>query len=608
MKVRKQNNVHLMKGRMALLFIVAVLLFIGLSVRLVFISVIDQKNHKQYISKQQVNRLTESINQIKPKRGSILDRREVVFGRSDVVYKVIFDPRVLHEKDESMTYVVTFLAKQLKGVTSEGLKEIYETSRDKQYIPIGEVLTYDEAEPIRTAIEERKLVGVTLEESYVRVYPQKTLASNLIGFAKEGGQGQYGIEGYYEKYLAGHVGRRFGILDEDEAIQQEGVEAEDGYDVILNIDFTVQSYIESAIKKFYEEEVAEAVRVIVMDPRNGEVLGMASYPDYDLNTPYDLTHILSEEEIQALSSAEKINLRQDLWRNKVIADSYEPGSTFKPFTVAMALEEYRVDLEKNRFTCTGSKIPFPGEKSISCWKRTGHGEQTVLEALTNSCNVALMDIGLLVGRDFFYHYQQMFGLGSVTNIDLPGDISARNSVYKLEELDDVQLQTSAFGQGQALTPIQLITAFSSLINGGDLYEPQVMRKIIAKDGRLVLENEPVVQRKVISEEVSEEIKKMLGAVVDEGTGKRAQIEGYSVGGKTGTAEEGKRDVKEYIVSFIGFSPTDYPEVIALVVVDKPEGENVNSRYAAGIFKDMMTDILPYLRIPRVAEVIEGEVP
>ena len=343
-----------------------------------------------------------------------------------------------------------------------------------------------------------------------------------------------------------------------------------------------------------------------MDPRDGQILGMAAYPDYDLNKPYDLSKYFSEEEITSLTGEEKKDFRLELWKNQVISNGYEPGSTFKPFTVAMALEEHRINLENDTFFCSGSKIPFPGEKPISCWKKSGHGEQTIFEALSNSCNVALMDIGLLVGRDFFYHYQQMFGFGAVTGIDLPGDVSMRNNLYKLDELDDVQLQTSSFGQGQELTPIQLIAAFAALINGGNLYEPQLMREIVASDGRLIMDNEPVILRKVISEEVSELTKEMLEVVVDEGTGKSAQIEGYSVGGKTGTAEEGDRDIKEYIVSFIGFSPTDNPEVIALVVVDKPKSEDASSIYAARIFKDMMTNILPYLRVPRVAEEIEGK--
>jgi stage V sporulation protein D (sporulation-specific penicillin-binding protein) len=424
------------------------------------------------------------------------------------------------------------------------------------------------------------------------------MAADVIGFLRSDGEGLWGIERTYNDYLSGTIGRRFGSVDDQNRISQEDIEAVAGSNVELNIDFTIQSYIDKAIAEFYETEDALSVRVVIMNPQNGQVLGMSSYPSFDLNDPYNIGHLLDEATIEAMTDSEMSDFRNLLWTNSSISKSYEPGSTFKPFTFAMTLEEYILDPHEHTFVCNGYKVPAPGEKPIYCWKRTGHGEETIYDALSNSCNVAFMDMGEAIGREFFYSYQRMFGFGAVTNIDIYGEESIRSNVYEKDELNVVEIQTSAFGQGFAVTPIQLITGFSSLINGGYLYEPQLMRRIVTEDGRLIAENTPVLERKVISKEVSDATREALRTVVDDGTGKGAKIEGYSIGGKTGTAEKGNRETKDYIVSFIGFSPVNHPEVIALVVVDDPVGVDVNSRYAAKIFKDIMENVLPYLRVSK----------
>lgn len=575
---------------------------------MVYISVIDDNNYKQHVLAQQISNLTDTNNQIVPKRGTIYDTRGIALAQSNVIYNVIYDPAVLREVDADIVDNTIYLLSQtLEDVTAEQLRNLLETRGMSSYEVIARGLNYDQIKPIQDARNAYEINGVAFEEQYERVYPYDTLACDVIGFISNDGIGLNGLEHQYNEYLSGEVGRRFGALDDDQRINQEDVGAKNGYDITLNIDFTVQSYIEEAIRNFYETEEAASVKVITMDPRDGRILGMASYPDFDLNDPRNIDRFLSDEQQAAMTDAQIVEMLTGIWKNGNVAESYEPGSTFKPFTFAMALEEHIVTHD-DTFYCGGSKIPFEGEKAIKCWKTTGHGEQTLVEALSNSCNVALMDIGEEVGRDFFYNYQRMFGFASQTGIDLTSEGSFRTTVYELDKLNPVELQTSSFGQGFNVTPIQLITGFSSLINGGYLYKPQVVNKVVTEDGRIIEVAEAEIQRKVISQEVSDMTRDALKVVVDEGTGKRAQVEGYSIGGKTGTAQQGVRveEGGQLDVSFIGFSPVVDPEVITLVVVSEPVGEDVNSRYAAAVFKDIMDDVLPYLRVPREYEPEESD--
>lgn len=596
-----------MKSRVLLLFIIFILAFIFLGYRLVHISVIDDNNYKQHVLAQQISNLTDTNNQIAPKRGTIYDSHGIALAQSNVIYNVIYDPGVLSEHEAGIIdATILKLSTTLDDVTPEQLRALLVDKPMSHYEIISRDLSYDDIKPIQEALNAYKIRGVALEEQYDRTYPYNELASDVIGFLSSDGIGLWGLERHYNDFLSGEVGRRFGAVDENSRINQEDVEAKDGYDVVLNIDYTVQSFLEKGIEEFYEEEDALGIRVITMDPRNGQILGMASYPNYDLNDPYNTDDFLSAELALTMTESEINTSLEGLWKNGSVTDSYEPGSTFKPITFAIALEEYLVNNETT-FYCPGYKIPFEGEAPIYCHKTSGHGEQTLTEALSNSCNVAFMDMGLAIGKEFFYNYSRMFGLAAVTGIDLDSETSVRDLVYDLDELNPVELQTSAFGQGFNVTPIQLITAFSATINGGYLFEPQLMRKILSEDGLIIEENEPVIQRKVISEEVSDITRAALGLVVDEGTGIGAQVEGYSIGGKTGTAEKGSREIKDYVVSFVGFSPVVSPEVVTLVVIDDPQGENVNSRYAAALFKNIMEDVLPYLRVPREYELEEADI-
>ncbi|VDN46344.1 Peptidoglycan glycosyltransferase [Petrocella atlantisensis] len=605
--MKKQRSIqYLMKSRSILLFIIFILLFIFLGYRIVYINIIDDQQYKQSVLAQQINNLTNTNNQIIPKRGSILDNKGIPLAESHKIYNVIFDPAVIiQHKQEIIDETLKLLGDTLADVTVEDLSKLLVDRKGSHYELIAKELTYIDIQPIEEALAKGLIKGVAFEEQYQRTYPYNTLASDVIGFLRSDGEGLWGIEKTYNTYLSGTIGRRFGSVDGQNRFNQEDIVATTGYNVELNLDFTIQTYIEEAISRFYETEEALSVRVVVMNPQNGKILGMASYPNFDLNNPYDMSHLLDEEVLNAMTTQEKSDFLNTLWRNGSISKSYEPGSTFKPFTFAMTLEEYILDPHEHNFLCNGYKVPYQGQAPIYCWKRTGHGDQTIYDALSNSCNVAFMDMGEAIGREFFYNYQRMFGFGAVTNIDLFGEESFRDLVYSYDQLNPVEIQTSAFGQGFQVTPIQLIAGFSSLINGGYLYEPQLMRRIVSEEGLLIVENKPKLQRKVISEEVSFETSTALRHVVDEGTGQGAKVEGYSIGGKTGTAEKGNRETKDYIVSFIGFSPVVSPEIITLVVVDDPVGVDVNSRYAARIFKDIMGNVLPYLR---VTKEYEAEVP
>jgi stage V sporulation protein D (sporulation-specific penicillin-binding protein) len=404
--------------------------------------------------------------------------------------------------------------------------------------------------------------------------------------------GAYGIELIYDEYLKGDPGRVYGSVGDDNMVEVNEVPAVNGDDVMLTIDYTIQKHIKDAIKNFREDMDATFIQVIVMNPNTGEIYGMVNDPDFSLEEPYDLTAFYDSEVLEEMTQEEKSAALNNLWKNEAITNAYEPGSTFKPFVFAAGLEEQKTTLEQT-YECKGHlKV---ADRRISCWKPEGHGIQTIAEGLENSCNVAFMLLGEQLGRDLFYKYQHMFGFGSITNIDLNGETSARNLIHKVENLNQVELATSAFGQTFGITPIQLITGFSSLINGGKLYEPHLMKSVF-NESQIVETHQPKLVRQVVSEEVAEITKQALAGVVNEGTGKKASIAGYEIGGKTGTAETLGRDDKHYIVSFIGFAPIENPEVITLVVVDEPQASVIDSRFAASIFVDVMEDVMPYLHI------------
>ncbi len=586
-----------MKNRGVFLLFVFILGFIGLIGQLTHIVFVEGKNYNLAVLQNVARR--ESSVVLNDKRGRIYDRNGIVFAESVATYDLIFDAQLLNEQNkinekkqkEVIDNTVEYLNEHFGFSEAELRQKIIDNSKNS-YDVIGEGYSYSEFKQVKEDIDQYKVIGVFYREHYERSYPYPTIASDIIGFVNRDFRGAYGIELEYDKYLKGKPGRKYGAVGEDNTVEVNEVPAIEGDDVTLTIDFTIQKYIQEAVATFREEMEATFVQVIVMNPNNGEIYGMVNDPGFDLSDPYDLTAYYETEVLAGMTQEEKSEALNTLWKNEAITNAYEPGSTFKPFVYAAALEEQKTTLEE-KYMCYGYlKV---ADRKIKCWKPGGHGQQTIAEGLANSCNVVFMHLGERLGRDLFYKYQHMFGFGSVTNIDINGETSARNLIHTVENLNQVELATSAFGQTFGITPIQLITGFSSLINGGNLYEPHLVRSV-QNESQIVETHQPKLVRQVVSEEVANLTKEALAGVVNEGTGKKASIAGYEIGGKTGTAETLGRDDRHYIVSFIGFAPIENPEVITLVVVDEPKASVINSRFAASIFVDVMEDVMPYLHI------------
>lgn len=589
-----------MKRRAFFLFIIFILGFGVLVFNLTKIVVFEGKNYKLAVF-QNLDNKGNGIS-LNYKRGQITDRNGIVLADSTTTYLFFWDPEILIEegevtKKETLDYIHNHF-----NISYDELYETLKSKPNSNYEIIGKEFSYSEIKEVKAAVDGYQIIGLHYREGYERVYPTPTIAPDIVGFVDFEMNGLYGIEQYYDSYLKGEKGRLYETIEDENRLEKNEIEAVDGSNVMLTIDYTVQRYINEAIEHYLEDDVAERIQVIVMDPDNGEILGMTDYPSFSVADPYDVSNIISEEAFTALSIEEQSDVYSALWKNQILSNGYEPGSTFKPFVYAAALEENRSKLT-DTYTCYGATQV--ADRRITCWKEAGHGEQTMMEGLQNSCNIAFLEIGAKLESDLFYKYQHMFGFGTLTGIDLGGEVSVRSLIHKQENLGPVQLATSSFGQTFGITPIQLITGFSSIINGGYLYEPHVMKKVYT-DEQVVITGEPHITRQVISEEVSRLTTDALAGVVNEGTGGRAKIAGYEIGGKTGTAEKLPRGSDDYIVSFIGFAPIEDPEVITLVVVDEPRGEDINSRFAATIFVDVMEDVMPYLHIFKNEENEENE--
>ncbi len=609
MAKKKKAKINFTDFRSRILFALLILFFALLCYKLVKVAFFSEIDYNKKVLNQRVNEMNKSSGDLEPKRGSISDVNGVPLAESLDVYSIIYDPKLLldlkdgqKDGEDVVKEINTFLYEHLELETGS-LERLLEERDFSHYEKIAIDLDYKDAEDVILAIEKAELKGVSYEKNFMRKYPHKDLASDVIGFVSRDGSGLLGIEGVYDEYLRGKSGREFGSASSAGDFEMIKEKEEAGADVITNIDLTVQGFAMEAMQAYVEKNNPLGMEVILMDPRDGRILGMASYPSYDLNSPYDLDKFFTKEEQDAMSDEEISRFRNELWRNGAISNTYEPGSTFKPFTLAMGLEEHRVDAGSN-YNCKGFKIPFKDEQPIHCHKLSGHGNQDYVKALGNSCNVAFMDMGVAIGKELFAKYIRAFGFGSITGVDLNGESSARSLLYKEEQLNPVELQTSSFGQGFNVTPIQLITGFSSLINGGFLYEPHIVNRVVDTNGTVLLRNEKSLQRVVISKGTASRVSKALAAVVDDGSGRRAKIEGYSIGGKTGQAEKGDRDTKDYIISFIGYSPIESPEIIALVVIDDPDKDDVSSLDAVIVFREIMEKVLPYMRVSKDYSTLE----
>lgn len=598
-----------MQRKLVMLFAAIVLAFVFLVGRITYINAASgDKYTKLVLDQQQYGSRT-----IPFKRGDIVDRNGTKIATSERIYNVILDMKVMLSKEEYIEPTIQVL-EDCFGIAEEDVRTLMDKNPTGRYNILKKGVDYATAQKFNKIESDSEkypnVKGIWLEEDYVRKYPYNTLASDVIGFTVDGNVGSNGIEASYNSILNGTDGREYGYQDESTSFEQTVKEPENGQTVMSTIDLQVQSIVEKHILEFNEEHKNQAregegsldTAVIVMNPQNGEILAEASYPNYDLNNPRDLTKYYTEEQIEAMSDEEKLDTLNSLWNNFCVSDTYEPGSTFKPFVISAGLETGVLTGEES-YTCGG--VLHVGDHDIHCSNRDGHGTQTLKRALENSCNVALMQIGESMGAEEFTRYQELFGFGEMTGIDLPGEASTEGLLYEAENMDAASLATNAFGQNFNVTMTQLVASFCSLVNGGNYYEPHVVKQIQDENGNVTETKDPVLVRKTISKETSDIIKDYMYGVVEEGTGKSAAVEGYAIGGKTGTAEKLPRRNGKYLVSFIGYAPQENPQVVVYVVVNEPNAQGqANSGFATELASKIMGDIFPYLGIEKTAEKTE----
>ena len=614
-----------MSKKLVGLFLAVILAVVALAVRITYINATSGAQYERIVLSQTQQQYENRV--IPFKRGDILDRNGTILATSERVYSVILDCKVTNtvSTDAAGNEVQNYVEPTIDALVNVlGLDEedirgrlTSEDTKDSQYQVLKTGISIDERQAFEDYLdteseenadlsdEEKEargnVRGVWFEENYERVYPMNSQACDLIGFTYDGTTADWGIEGYYSSLLNGVDGRQYGYYNEDSDVEQNIVEPVDGKNVVSTIDINIQQIIRTAIENYNGrmaggpngEDSAENVGVIVMDPDTGEILGMDSSDWYDLNNPRDLTAFYTEEEIAAMDNETMLDNLNSIWRNFCISDTYEPGSTFKPLTVAAALESGSIS-QNDSFYCEGY-YTVSGQM-IRCAVYPGaHYELSVAQALAQSCNACLMQIGEQIGISDFVRYQKIFNFGSKTGIDLPGESSG--VLFTEDEMGPVELATSTFGQGFNCTMIQEAAAFCSLINGGYYYTPHVVSAVTDSSGSVVQTMDSMLKSQTVSQETSDFIREALAGSVNGGSGSSAKVEGYSMGGKTGTAQKFPRSEGKYLVSFIGFAPLDDPEVVVYVVVDEPNAANqADSTYAQLIAKEIFTELLPYLNI------------
>jgi len=601
--VQRKKKRKRMTGKMqTTLWVVFCLFLVGILI--VMIRVVVVGGNTSY-AKASLSQKTGTNTVLQYKRGDILDRNGTLLAKSDKVYHLILDSRLLVNNETCIEPTIRALC-NVYGYEEGYLKTLIEEKKSSAYYRLKKYLTYEEKikfeeyeknlpkeEDGSPNKDKGKILGVTFEEEYLRTYPFGSLASHVLGFAKADGDGTYGIEQQYNEQLTGINGRVYDYYDADLTVQQETVPAQDGQTIVSTIDANLQRVVQKHTEAFLEEIGAKNVGVLMMDVNCGEVLAMQSNYSYDLNHPRELTKWYTEEEIAVMDNAAQLNALYGIWRNFCISDSYEPGSTFKPFTVAAALEETLINTTET-FLCNGGEQI--ANYFISCHNEWGHGLINAAQSIMHSCNDALMEIAKREGRTMFADYQRQFLFGSLTGVDLPGEVPG--ILMEEEQLNDTELATSSFGMSFNTTMIQLGAAFSSLVNGGIYYEPHVVKEIRNADGAVIEKIEPRVVRSTVSEETSEFMRDAFYLTVQEGTATAARVDGYLIGGKTGTAQKLPRSEGKYLVSFIGCAPADNPQIMIYVVVDEAADEELQSRasIASALAADILEESLPYLKI------------
>lgn len=603
--MRRKFTVLMQKKLLGLfMFVIAVFAFlVGYTT---YLNVTKGKTYTKTVLDQQ----QYSSRVIPFKRGDILDTNGTKLATSDRVYNVILDAKVLLSNEKKAQEYIKATEEALQkylGIEPSAVEEVLKEKPDSRYIILKKKVDYTTAKAYEEATKENQdIQGIWLEEDYLRSYPYGTLASTVIGFTVDGNLGSSGLEAQYNQELNGTDGRKYGYLDADSGAEQTVKEAINGHTITTTIDANLQSIVERHVQAFNDtlkngSEVGEGSKttaVMVMDPNTGAILAEAVYPNYDLNQPRDLSKYYTEEQLAEMSQEDKLNVCHTLWNNFCVNTTYEPGSTIKPFTVAAGLENGSLKGDETYY-CTGAL--HVGDTDIKCisYGRGGHGVQTLSQVLENSCNVALMQIGLGMGKEEFVKYQDIFNFGRYTGVDLPGE--SAGLLYNLENMGDVDLATNTFGQNFNVTMTQLAAGFCSLVNGGNYYKPHIVKSIQDAGGNVIKTVEPVLEKKTVSEATSNLMKSYLYNVVEFGSGKYAKVDGYAIGGKTGTAEKLPRGENKNLVSFIGYAPQEKPEVVVYVVVDEPNvpDQGSSSNLITRLASDIMAEAFPYMGITRI---------
>ena len=611
--MRRTREYRLTKSmRSKILFILGAVFFVLLLliIRLIYIQAVHGKKYEKIVLDQQ-----EYSSQVIPyKRGDIVDRNHTILATSKDVYNVVLDCKVLNAKEKCIEPTIAAITECFE-ISGDEVRKHLKDEPVSQYCVLLKKVEYEETKQFREkeAEKDSRITGVWFEKEYIRNYPYDSLAAPVIGFTTSGNEGINGIENSYNSILNGADGRQYGYLNSDNEYEKTVIDAEDGKTVVSTIDMTLQSIVEKRIQIFNKKNSGNNGKklgsahtsVLMMNPNTGEVLAMAQYPTYNLNKPRDLSTVYSKKTMNSMSKKKKLAALNDLWNNYCITGTYEPGSTAKPFTAAMGIDSGKLT-GKERYVCNGSEKV--GGHTIHCVNRNGHGTESIEKAINNSCNDALMQMGRKIGKTTFTKYQAIFGFGKKTGIDLPGEARTDSLIYTKETMNSASLATNSFGQNFNTTMIQLGSGFCSLINGGKYYQPHVVKEILNADGSVYEKIEPTLVRQTISKETSRYIKKYLYTTVNGGTAQSAKVEGYTMGGKTGTAEKLPRRNGKYLVSFIGFAPAVNPQVMIYVVIDEPNVDNqAQSSLATNLAKEILTQALPYMNI-YPDEAMKGSVP
>lgn len=643
MKKRKSGNSQKftigMKKKLVVLFVLALLAFVGLGVRLILITKNNGEEYeKQVLSQQQYDSTTLPF-----RRGEILDANGTILAYSEKVYNVILDAKLLLRSEKYLEPTIRALVKEF-GLDSGEIRQYLAEHPTSQYYILAKKLPYDEIKNFQDMITpgmegyDANIQGVWFESSYIRKYPNGSLACDVIGFTSGDNNGMYGLEEYYNNTLSGTMGREYGYLDEDSNLERTTIPATDGDNIITTIDGNLQNIVERHLQEFNdtyannfrEGNGANNVGCIMMDVNTGEILAMASYPKFDLNDPrnksaligmpavdekgnkvkgesvFDSGVYITEEMLSDFTDEQLYQNYNALWKNFCISDTYEPGSVAKPFTVATGIESGSIT-GNEVYNCNG--FLEVGGWEIKCHNTYGDGAVSVQRGIEISCNVAMMYIAQATGVSTFTKFQKDFGFGLKSNIDLAGEARTEGLTYKASDMTSTDLATNSFGQGFNIDMIEGITGFCALINGGYYYEPHVVKRIVSSSGATIKNVEPRVLRQVISQSTSDKIVEFCNTVVSgpNGTGKTARPAGYMIGGKTGTAQTLPRGNRQYVVSFMGYAPADDPEIAIYVVVDRPNTRyQDDAKFATRIVRAVLTEALPYLNYPMTEPLSEKE--